>query len=184
LRQFNHDMRRRGRAIDRGEEKDMAVRSSEPTTSSRRKDTAMLSGAAIDRGAVRWMQIGAWLILFGSFAGSVAAFNGGWAPVLADKWHFWRGIDPLAAGVGVTLQVIITWTEWHNRHKKTGAWYLLALLIDVILTFVGYDSLLSPFFASGMIRLTHGSTAAIVGSLLTLVLSVVVAIFPETVLVD
>jgi hypothetical protein len=75
--------------------------------------------------------IGLLLLVF-SVAGSVIAFNGGWASVTAGRWS----LTGVIAGAGV--QLACTLIEWFYRVRRTSAPYLIALAVDAGTSIVGF----------------------------------------------
>jgi hypothetical protein len=157
----------------------------------RHKETALVSGATVDRAAIGVMRYGALGLLTISFVGSIVAFNtgwplrSGWAPIIAAWPQPWEGVSPWAPVVGVALHGWLTLVQWHKRHEKRSLLYLSHLGVDAALTFAGYVPVLGPLFAAGLAKLgapapwdTRASWAIVA------VLAVIVAKVAEELLVD
>lgn len=158
---------------------------SAPLRDERRKDTAVVRGETVDRAAIGIMRYGAIALLAISFLGSVVALNGGWGPILAAWPQPWRGVNLLAAVVGVGLQIWLTLIEWHKRHNKLSLLYITHLAIDAALTFLGYAPILVPFFTGGFVKLNvEAGLARYAAGALTVVLVVILAKLPEELLVE
>jgi len=99
----------------------------------RSKESAIISQAQLrrQRGAIeRWTAL---VVLFASFVGTVVAFNGGWPNILALK------ISIAATLLGVILQVLLTYLEWHYYDVPAISWG--ARVIDMVTIAAGYGPL-------------------------------------------
>lgn len=147
----------------------------------RTKSTAIVSGAAVEefaRHTVRWTSIG---VLAISFVGAIMAFNGRWP----TTWSFWTHIHWLAAVAGIVLQAFCTMMEWANRKKRLSPGYIGPLLLDIGSTYIGFATLLVPFFVRALERTTLSSVAAqVMAHGAVIVLSWWFAFYPELNLVE
>jgi len=143
------------------------------------KESAIISRSRLrkQRGAIeRFTALG---VLFISFLGSIVALHGGWAPLISSLVALQPKWSLLLLGVG--LQVLLTYLEWHYFDRPLIAWP--ARLADTALTALGYGPLVldvlvraltsevlpDPFFAAwGIIGLV----------------SLLAAWYPESRLVD
>lgn len=153
----------------------MTVR--EQPLTGRRKESAIVTRATLDRQRGAFERMAAIGVLFFSFAGSVAALSGGWAAVRNEP-----RIAPIV--VGVALQAALTAAEWWYGAGR-GRWrYRVALAIDAALTTVGYGPLIVPplagyFETKGMADMAAPLAWIVVGGV-----SLAVAYFPERTLID
>lgn len=143
----------------------------------KRKASAIVSRATLDRqrGAFeRMMAIG---LLFISFAGSIAALSGGWAALFAAP-------RPGAIAAGIAAQVALTAAEWWYGSGR-GRWrYRLALSIDTALTAIGYGPLFVPALASYLAARGAGDSATIAAWGIVVIASTLLAWYPEFTLID
>lgn len=152
-----------------------------------RTETGLFTYDQVGAVAVFILRLVALVVLFASFFGSVLAIDGDWTPT----WMFWHGINPTAALIGVGIQTEITLVEWWRGARWTDPVYLVHLLIDAALTFVGYWPYirveLTNIAATTLQRVA--ATAApllvltLVAGVVFFVICVAVARFPESVLV-
>jgi hypothetical protein len=158
---------------------------STPRRDAPRKPTAILDGETVDRTAIGIMRYGAIALLGISFLGSIVALNGGWPPIIAAWPQPWRGVNVLAAAVGIGLQSWLTLIQWHKRHNKLSLLYITHLAIDAGLTFLGYYPILVPFLSGGFGKLkVESQSATYAAYALTAVLVVILAKLPEDLLVE
>jgi hypothetical protein len=116
-------------------------------------------------------------LLFISFAGSIAAFSGGWAALLADP-------RPGQIAAGVAAQVALTAAEWWYGNGR-GRWrYRVALCIDTALTAVGYGPLLAPWLIAYLTAHGVGAFATAGAWGIVVLASAALAWYPEWVLID
>lgn len=154
------------------------------TRASRPKPTAIVKGATVDRAAIFMMRYAAVVLLLVSFVGSIVALNGGWDSVMKSWPRPWEGVNPVAAALGVGLQIWITLIEWHKRHHKLSLLYIFHLAIDTALSFIGFYSLIGPLFESGLAQMgMQPGTTTIPAGLIVGVLALVLAMLPEQMLV-
>jgi len=143
----------------------------------RSKQSAIITRAQLDkqRGAFeRFTAVG---ILFFSFAGTIAAFSGGWT-ALRSELH----LAPIIAGIAT--QLALTAAEWWYGAGR-GAWrYRLALCIDSALTTIGYGPLIVPWLALYLTTRGMGEMASPLAWGLIGVVSFLVAWYPERTLID
>lgn len=166
-------------------------RRSETQSTRQRKDTAVISGATVDRMAVGVMRYGAIGLLTISVVGSIVAFNtgwplrSGWQPII-DAWpRPWQGISPWAALAGIAAQGWLTLVQWYKRKHKRGLLYLSHLGIDAGLTWGGYFPILGPLFAAGLVKLSFPKPwDTLIAAAIVALLAIVIAKVPEEMLVD
>lgn len=143
----------------------------------RRKESAIVSRAQLDRQRGAFERLMAAGLLFISFLGSIAAFSGGWAALLANP-------RPGAIASGVAAQVMLTAAEWWYGAGR-GRWrYRVALCIDTALTAVGYGPLLAPWLISYLIAHGIGDVSGILAWGIIALASAALAWYPEYVLID
>ena len=107
---------------------------------SRRKESAIISRATLDRQRGAFERLMAIVLLFVSFAGTIAVVSGGWAALISAP-----RIGAIA--IGVAIQIGLTAAEWWYGYGR-GPWrYRLALSADTGLTVGGYGPLLAPALA-------------------------------------
>lgn len=139
-----------------------------------RKATALFRGEHVDSVAVsliRYLMIG---VLALSYVGTVAAINGSWFPMR---------VESLVAGIG--LQAFLTLIQWWKRRNKFSIPYLSSLGVDALLTFLGFRTLVVPFFVAGLTKLSvELSSATVVSLVVTGILAITVAVLPEQMLID
>jgi MFS family permease len=156
----------------------MSVRSEPLTsTSARTKQSAIVSRATLDRQRGSFERMMAIILLFVSFAGSVAAFSGGWAALLAAP-----SVGVILAGIAV--QVALTASQWWYGSGR-GPWrYRLALLFDTALTAVGFGPLVVPPLATYLLARGVGDLASALAWCIIIIASALLAWFPEKTLID
>jgi hypothetical protein len=122
----------------------------------------------------------AWVVLLGSGIGSIQAIAGRWptslGTILAD-WPWY------AIVIGLVAQGIVTGFEWSEPAWVSWKWWL-AMTIDVLLTYLGYASLLLPWLSTRWTSagITADQIPLYAGASL-LLLSVGFAFYPEQVLI-
>lgn len=121
----------------------------------------------------------AWLVLFLSFLGTIAALHGGFGPLVSS---ISRGpLNTAALLGGVLIQSIVTFLEWWYFDRPLIAWS--ARVVDTAATTIGYGPLfLAPL---AVLLYNRGVTQpeAVAWGVIALV-SLGVAWFPESRLVD
>lgn len=143
----------------------------------KRKESAIVTRAALDRQRGAFERLMAAVLLFVSVAGSIAAVSGGWAALLANP-------RPGAIATGIAAQVALTAAEWWYGAGR-GRWrYRLALCIDTALTAVGYGPLLAPPLTSYLAAHRVGDASTILAWTLIVIASWGLAWYPEYVLID
>jgi hypothetical protein len=121
----------------------------------------------------------AWLVLLVSFAGSIAALHGGFAPLIASVV-----LGPLNLGAllgGVLIQALLTFLEWYYFDRWSIAWGARGL--DTALTAIGYGPLFVPPLLALLASRNAPSPLLLAWGIIVLV-SFGVAYFPESRLVD
>lgn len=148
----------------------MTVRS---TSARQHKASAIVSRATLDRqrGAVeRWSAL---VVLVIGVLGTVVAFHGGWAPVLALH------ISAAALIGGLAIQGLLTYLEWYYHDLLLVAWG--ARVIDATLTAIGYSGLLALPLAD---LLRDAPYPQHVAWAIVWLVSLLIAWYPESRLVD
>lgn len=119
--------------------------------------------------------------------GSILAANGGWERTISlqIRWP--------AVVAALFVQVAVTLAEWLYKQRRQTGWqtflatlaeprYMLALIIDAALTFLGYAPALWPI----LYPFLHSIAPALAGMLFALIMlagAILIAWAPETVLV-
>lgn len=105
----------------------------EPERRASYKDSAVVSRARLrrQRGAIE--RYSAIVLLFVSFAGTIAALSGGWAALFSDP-H----ITPIVGGL--VTQAVLTHLQWHYFDKPHIS--RPSRVADAVLTALGYGPLL------------------------------------------
>lgn len=153
----------------------MTVRN-EPLTS-KRKESAIVSRAALDKQRGAFERFAAFGVLFFSFAGTIAAFAGGWSVLVSQP-----RIAPIVGGIAA--QVALTAAQWWYGAGR-GIWrYRLALAIDAALTTLGYGPLVVPWLSLYLAARGVGEVSEILAWGLIGVVSFLVAYFPEKTLIE
>lgn len=149
----------------------------------RRKDSAMLSQAQIDRARPGIERSFAWVLLALSFTGAVAALHArppdfdGVRPLLQGQ------IDPVLVAAGVGLQGGCTLIQWLYRKRRS--WLrAAALTVDAVSTAIGYAPLALPMIATALALVASADTASWGAWIVLVVASFVLAFIPESVLID
>lgn len=144
---------------------------------SRRKASAIVSRATLDRQRgvfERMMAIGLLLL---SFAGTAAALSGGWSVLLADP-------QPGRIAAGIAAQLALTAAEWWYGNGR-GRWrYRVALCLDTALTALGYGPLIVPPLAAYLAGRGLDSGANAAAWAIVALVSVALAWYPEKTLID
>ena len=152
----------------------MTVRS-EPTT--KRKQSAIVSRATLDRQRGAFERLSAFVVLFFSFAGTIAALSGGWTALRENPQ-----IAPILGGVA--LQGIFTVVEWWYGSGR-GPWrYRLALCADSALTALGYGPLIVPWLGAYLAANGAGEAGGVLAWVAVGIASLLVAWYPERQLID
>lgn len=143
----------------------------------KRKESAIVSRATLDRQRGAFERTAAIGILFFSFAGTVAALSGGWS-VLATAPR----LAPIAGGIA--LQAALTAAEWWYGSGR-GRWrYRLALTIDAALTTIGYGPLIVPVLTPSIAARGAGDMASPLAWITVGVVSFLIAYIPERLLIE
>lgn len=141
------------------------------------KRSAIVRRETLDaqRGAFeRWSAL---VVLFFSFAGTIAALSGGWQALRTDPQ-----LAPIAGGLA--LQGIFTAAEWWYGDGR-GPWiYRIALCADAALTTVGYGPLIVPWLGGWAAARGASWAGEPVAWLIVGVVSLLVAWYPEKRLID
>lgn len=159
----------------------MPVVSSEDRPVRRKHPTAIVSAATVERAANRTIQVSSFIVLGGSFVGTIMAINGRWP----DQWDFWVDLSPLAVIAGILIQGFCTLMEWGSRRQRFSLRYGFPFLIDVVGTYIGYAALFVPLLVAGFVAGRMSAVLALViAHLIVLVGSAFVAYWPEMNLVE
>jgi hypothetical protein len=143
----------------------------------RAKQSAIVSRATLDKQRGTFERFTALGILFFSFAGTVAAFSGGWSALASQP-----RLAPIAGGIAA--QVGLTAAQWWYGSGR-GPWrYRASLALDSALTTIGYAPLIVPWLAPYLAGRGAGEVAAPLAWLVIGVLSFLVAWYPERTLID
>lgn len=110
-------------------------------TSRSNKDSAVVDRATLRRQRGTIERYSAFVLLFVSFAGTIAAFAGGWSALIAAP-----RIAPIVGGV--VVQALLTHLQWHYFDQPHIS--RPARVADAILTALGYGPLLHAGLLSGL----------------------------------
>ena len=143
------------------------------------KESAIVKRATLrrQRGAIE--RYTAWIVLFVSVLGTIAALAGGWVPLIAGV----VGLHPnwAAIGGGLAVQALLTFLEWHYFDVPMVAWP--ARLADMVATALGYGPLviagLVGYLAAKQVPSPEYAAWGIIG-----LVSLLIAWYPESRLVD
>ncbi len=106
-----------------------------------RKQSAILSRSQLDQQRGAFERFSALAVLVLSFAGTIAAFSGGWTALIETP-----RLAPILGGLAAQLG--LTAAEWWYGAER-GPWrYRAALLIDTGLTAAGYGPLVVPWLGA------------------------------------
>jgi hypothetical protein len=152
----------------------------------RQKQSALVSREALDRQRSTFERFSALAVLFLSFAGTIAAFSGGWSALVSAP-----RLAPIL--VGLVTQALLTAGQWWYGARR-GPWrYRAALLIDSALTTAGYGPLIVPWLGGYLARRIAPAGQVAEGYLvlaepiawgLLVVASALIAWYPEKTLID
>lgn len=143
----------------------------------KRKESAIVSRAALDRQRGAFERAMAIILLFVSFAGSIAALSGGWPALLAAPHGG-------AIASGIAVQVALTAAEWWYGAGR-GRWrYRLALSLDTALTAIGYGPLIIPTVTPYIAARGAGDLATVLAWGIVVIASALLAWYPEMTLID
>lgn len=130
------------------------------------------------RGSVeRWS---AWVVLFVSFLGSVVAFHGGWAPLIASLGTLQLNVSAWIAGLA--LQALMTFFEWHYFDRPLIAWG--ARVVDAATTALAYGPILFWLGLADALAARHVPDPVYAAWFVVGLVSLAVAWYPESRLVD
>lgn len=141
------------------------------------KQSAIVTRAALDRQRGAFERFSALGILFFSFAGTIAAFSGGWSALASNP-----RLSPILGGL--VAQFALTAAEWWYGSGRGPLRYRVALAFDAALTTFGYGPLIVPWLAPYLAARGLGEIALILAWGLIGVLSFLVAWYPEKTLID
>ena len=136
------------------------------------KQSAVVDRATLDRQRGAIERYSAFVVLFFSFAGTIAALSGGWS-ALRDAPQ----LAPIVAGLA--LQACLTATQWWYGAGR-GPWrYRLALCADSALTALGYGPLIVPWLSTYLAAKGAGQASEIASWIIVGVASLLVACYRE-----
>jgi hypothetical protein len=151
----------------------MAVRSQNTSA----KQSAIVSRATLDRQRGAFERLSAFVVLFFSFAGTIAALSGGWGALRSDPQ-----LAPIFGGLA--LQGILTVVQWWYGAGR-GVWrYRLSLCADSALTALGYGPLIVPWLGAYVATKGAGAAAEPLAWAAVGIVSMLVAWYPERQLID
>lgn len=141
------------------------------------KQSAILTRAMLDRQRGIFERFSALAVLFFSFAGTVAAFSGGWEALTSAP-----RIAPIVGGLAA--QTALTAIEWWYGARR-GPWrYRIALLVDTGLTTAGYGPLIVPWLGGYLAARGAGEVGEPIAWVITALIAAGVAWYPERTLID
>lgn len=143
----------------------------------KRKASAIVTRAMLDRQRGAFERFSALALLLLSFAGSIAALSGGWSALRTDP-----RLAPIAGGVAV--QIVLTATEyWYGAGR--GPWrYRVALCVDAVLTTIGYGPLFMPWLTVWLASHGTGELTTVLAWAIVGALALALAWWPERTLID
>lgn len=138
------------------------------------KQSAVVSQAQLKKQRGTIERVTALIVLFVSFAGTIAALSGGWPALLASPQ-----LTPIIGGIA--FQAVLTYLEWHYFDNVPIAWG--ARLFDTAFTAWGFGPLfvtgLTALLASWGVPQPEYAAWGVIG-----VVSFLTAWYPESRLVD
>lgn len=124
-------------------------------------------------------RVAAWVVLLVSFAGSMAVFHGGFAPMIESLRAGRYNVGALSGGA--IVQIVLTFLEWYYFDRPFIAWG--ARLFDTATTALGFGPLfLAPLVVFIAARGVHNPLLPAWG--IIILVSLAIAWFPESRLVD
>lgn len=156
-----------------------------------RHSAAMFRGSTIDWLAILLARLGVWALLSGTFLGSAFAMHGG---ISAAGWLIppfdwnapWLPLLFLLSWpslLGLAFQTLLTLVQWYHRHRKRSPWYLGAIVLDSVLSYLGWRDLLVPFFERLVAGLGWPQPHLLAHAIVAL-LALALAVIPELFLLD
>lgn len=143
------------------------------------KPSAITSRATLrkQRGGIE--RLAAWVVLLVSFAGSMAVFHGGFAPMIDSIRAAHYNVGALLGGA--IVQIVLTFLEWYYFDRPFIAWG--ARFFDTATTAIGFGPLfLAPLTVFIAARGVENPLLPAWG--IIILVSLAVAWFPESRLVD
>lgn len=116
------------------------------------------------------------IVLILGFVGTIVTFHGGWEPVV--RLH----LSLAATGMAIGLQVFLTGLQWWYYDKKALSW--TSRVIDTGLNFAGYGYIVLPLLTTKLSEHMDTTGALISAYVLHLLLSFLIAWYPESRLVS
>ena len=176
--------RKRARQLSRDDE-DEDEKEERPRKGKTKKHSRSGKGSAIvTRDRLKTQRSGiertmAWLVLFLSFLGTIAALHGGFGPLIASIST--GQFNQAALLGGVLIQLVVTFLEWYYFDRPLIAWG--ARVVDTAATTIGYG----PLFLAPLAVLLYNrgvtSPEPAAWGIIALI-SLGIAWFPESRLVD
>lgn len=137
-------------------------------TRPRASKSAVISRRSLERTGPWFERVVALILLIGSYAGTMIWCSGG-TPIT------WPGI-----GAGLVIQSLCTYVEWTYRARwRSSIWFWIAIVADVGSTMAGYGLLIYDSIQA----LVPNASGIAVWSIIGLI-SAMIAIIPETILID
>lgn len=134
----------------------------------RRNQSAILSRRALKRTGPWFERLVAVILLAGSYAGTMIMCSGG------------LPVNLLGAAVGAGIQSLCTYIEWtYHDEWKSSIWLWIAVIADIGSTMGGYGPLIYDSIQALMPTMGGVVVWGIIG-----LISVMVAVVPETILID
>jgi len=145
----------------------------------RRKESAVVRRATLRKQRSVIERATAWIVLFLSVLGTIAAFAGGFTPLIAGIVARTPNWAAISGGIG--LQVVLTFLEWYYFDSPFVSWPARA--IDTVTTALGYG----PLVLVPLVAVLAGRGVPSVVTVAWLLIGVVsfgVAYYPESRLVE
>lgn len=135
------------------------------------KRSAIVSGARLAAGQPLFERVVGLALLCLSFAGTMALLQGGWVLPL----------DPIGLAAGFLVQLLLTAVEWMYQGRRRSWQYVGAVTADSALSLGGY----APLLLAPLLRVLpfDGLNGYLAWGIIA-VAAVVLAVLPETILVD
>lgn len=143
------------------------------------KDSAVVSRAQLRRQRGKVERATAWIVLFVSVLGTIAALAGGWTPLIAGIISLrpqWSAIIG-----GAAIQALLTFLEWYYFDQPLVSWPARAF--DAITTALGYGPLVIVSLVTFLVARGAPQAPYLAWGIIGLV-SLAVAWYPESRLVD
>lgn len=143
------------------------------------KESAIVRRSTLRRQRGTIERYTAWIVLFVSVLGTIAALAGGWTPLIASIVTLKPNWAAIGGGIGI--QALLTYMEWHYYDVFFISWP--ARTADTIATALGYGPLvvvaLAAFLAAKGVPSSGYAAWGVIG-----LVSFLIAWYPESRLVD